>query len=285
MLQTRGDDNGLTSNSIVTGPELYVITSFISLALYNVVELNALIFNTFKLRSGVYFWSMFITTWGIAFNASGFLVKFFRPEPSPGLRDLYTVLVLVGWTAMVTGQSVVLFSRLHLLVQDRFIIRFVLTMIIVDATICHPATIALFALVNSNAPDRFAVAYSVFEKFQLVVFFVQEFVISAIYIVESAKFLKSRTAISTGNNSGRGSAATTRDNKAKNKARTVMYWLISVNIAVILLDVCIIGLEFSGYYDLQTSFVSVERDRIAHDSCLSARGGLLRRIGAIIHQW
>lgn len=254
MTQIRRDENGLTSNSIITGPELYVITSFISLALYNVLELNGLIFNTFKVRRGVYFWSMLLTTWGIAFNATGFLLKFLRPDSATSLRALYTVLVLVGWTAMITGQSVVLFSRLHLLVHDRFIIRFVLAMIIVDAFICHPPTIALFALVNSSNPDRFAAAYSVFEKFQLVVFFVQEFIISAIYIIESAKFLKTRTTIS--NDSRRVSRA--RGHKARDSARTVIYWLISVNIAVVLLDICILSLEFSGYYDLQTSFVSLE---------------------------
>ena len=48
-------------NGIVTGTDLavntaLVITAFVSVALYNVVELNFIIFGTFKKRRGLYFW-------------------------------------------------------------------------------------------------------------------------------------------------------------------------------------------------------------------------------------
>jgi hypothetical protein len=48
-------------NGIVAGAEFDVnaaltITAFISIALYNVVELTFIIFGTFKKRRGLYFW-------------------------------------------------------------------------------------------------------------------------------------------------------------------------------------------------------------------------------------
>lgn len=265
MVEARGDDKGLTRHDVVQGAELYIVTSFISLALYNVLELNLLIFTTFKKRSGVYFWSMVVATWGVALNAVGYLLKFLRPEAAStaGLETLYTILVLTGWCTMITGQSVVLFSRLHLLVYDRFTIRFVLAMIVADALLCHPPTIALFSLVNNSAnPEPYTAAYSIFEKTQLFVFFVQEFIISSVYIVESAKFLRSRTRHhggGGGGGGGGGSSMTTAStgNFLTDSNSMVMYWLIAVNVFVVLLDVSILALEFSGFYDLQTSWVSV----------------------------
>lgn len=52
-----------------------IIVVFISIALYNVLELNVDIFGTFKKYSGLYFWSFTIATWGIAFNAIGYLLR------------------------------------------------------------------------------------------------------------------------------------------------------------------------------------------------------------------
>lgn len=256
MIPIRAEGNGLTSSDVPQGTITYVITAFISLALYNVIELNGFIFTTFKKRNGLYFWSMFVATWGVALNATGYLLKYLLTQSSSGLQALYTVLVLVGWSSMVTGQSVVLFSRLHLLVHDRFTIRFVLTMIVLDALMCHPPTFALFSLTNNqNDTQRFSVAYSIFEKFQLFIFFIQEFIISAIYILESKKFLKARKAMAP--NSGR--TGTTLDTSLTDRSKMVIYWLISVNVLVVLLDISILVLEFSGLYDLQTSWVRYRR--------------------------
>lgn len=248
-LHTEGNGNGLTSADSVTGPEIFIVTAFISLAFYNVLELSIFIYTTFKRRTGLYFWSMVIATWGIALNGAGYLVKFMRPDESAAVRVFSTVLILVGWCMMITGHSVVLFSRLHLLVSDPFKIRLVLTMIVVDAIICHPPTSALFGLVQSNNPQPYAAAYSVYEKFQLLVFFIQELIISIIYIMESAKFLRVRAATI-----GRGPS---NELKAIGMdSGTVMRWLIAINVLVVFLDVSILAFEFSGFYDLQTSWVS-----------------------------
>lgn len=254
MADLQRAESGLTRQDVIRGPELFLVTAFISLALYNFMELNALIFTTFKKRRGVYFWSMLAATWGVALNAIGYLLKFLLPSSSTALDVISTILVLAGWCAMITGQSVVLYSRLHLLVYDHFTIRLVLAMIIIDAAICHPPTISLFCLINNTRnPDPFIPAYSIYEKVQLFIFFIQEFVISAIYIIESAKFLRSRKGMSGGNGQlppSSGGVSLTDSN------RMIMYWLISVNVLVVLLDVSILALELSGYYDLQTSWVS-----------------------------
>lgn len=246
MAYLREEGNGLTGADVVSHPALFVILAFLTVAFYNVLELTVFIYTTFKKKNGLYFWAMVLATWGIALNGIGYALKYARPLDSSGLRTTYTVLVLLGWCTMITGQSVVLFSRLHLLIDDRYTIRLVLSMIILDAIICHPPIFALFALVNSHNPTPYVAAYSVYEKIQLVVFFTQETIISVIYIKESARFFRGRRTPTPGSNSD-----TWTDG-----SKTVMWWLIAINIMVVALDVSVLALEFTGFYDLQTSWVS-----------------------------
>ncbi|KAL6402651.1 hypothetical protein AUP68_14105 [Ilyonectria robusta] len=56
---------GYVDDSSVDGPIGLAMVSFI--ALYNVIELNVIIFFIFKRKSGLYFWSFFFATWGIFF--------------------------------------------------------------------------------------------------------------------------------------------------------------------------------------------------------------------------
>lgn len=210
-----------------------VIIVFISIALYNVVELNFLIATTFKKYRGLYFWSFTCSTWGVALNAVGYLLRLLRPER---LGYLNATLILIGWCSMITGQSLVLYSRLHIVLQDSKRLHLVLGMIIFNAIWLGIPVIVLVYGTNSNNPTPFTKPYSIFEKLQLTVFFVQEVVISSLYIVETTRLLKMQRGI--------GSSAT----------RRVMGHLILVNIFVVLLDVSILCLEFTEHYNIQTAW-------------------------------
>lgn len=241
MFSIPRSDRGIAGDSLVSGPALFVITAFISLALYNVLELIIIIFTKFKKRRGLYFWSMLIATVGISFNAVGYLLKFLHPNVGVASRLTYVSLVLVGWSSMVTGQSVVLYSRLHLLLHNRRKLRFILGMIIFDAIVCHVPVAVLFYSVNSENGAPFVTPYSIYEKVQLSVFFIQECIISFVYIHESWRFLQARHLAFEPNN--------------KNlDGRRIMYWLITINVIIMMLDISILVLEFSGFYDLQTSW-------------------------------
>ncbi|KAG8159286.1 hypothetical protein KVR01_010947 [Diaporthe batatas] len=241
MFSIRRSDRGIAGDSLVTGPTLFVITAFISLALYNVLELIIIIFTKFKKRRGLYFWSMLVATIGISFNAVGYLLKFLHPNVGLASRLTYVSLVLVGWSSMITGQSVVLYSRLHLLLHNQRKLRFILGMIIFDAIVCHIPISVLFYSVSSENGAPFVMPYSIYEKVQLSVFFVQECIISFVYIQESWKFLQARHLGFESSN--------------KNiDGRKIMYWLIFINVIIMTLDISILVLEFSGFYDLQTSW-------------------------------
>ncbi|KAF5002724.1 hypothetical protein FGRMN_120 [Fusarium graminum] len=219
--------------STKSGSVANVIAVFISIAFYNVLELNAYIFSNFKKRSGLYFWSFVIATWGIAFNGTGYLIMHLTLSAQ---RYVYSTLILIGWCTMISGQSVVLYSRLHIVMHNQRRLRMVLIMIIFNAIWLHLPIIILVYGTGSSNPEPFQKPYEVFEKIQLSVFFVQEIIISGLYVWETTKHL--RLEKSVGNT----------------KTKIVLNHLIVVNILVVILDVSILALEFANLFDIQTAW-------------------------------
>ncbi|KAI5463615.1 hypothetical protein BGZ63DRAFT_484595 [Mariannaea sp. PMI_226] len=213
---------------------LYIIIVFLSISLYNVIELTFIIWGTFKRHAGLYFWSFLIATWGIPFYCAGFLIKYFT---SPALGYLAAALIAGGWIAMVTGQSVVLWSRLHLILRNRRTLRWILWMICIDAVLCHGAILPMIFGSFSKNPEPWAQPYNITEKIQVTIFFIQEIIISGFYIYETLKLMKLEKTMG---NSRRG--------------RRLMNHLISVNLVIILLDITILGLEYANQYQYQTSY-------------------------------
>jgi hypothetical protein len=169
----------------------------------------------------------------VAVNATGYVCLHL------GVTDvgyIYSTLILLGWCTMITGQSVVLYSRLHIIMHNEKRLRAVLIMIISNAIWLHIPIIVLVYGSNSTNPEPFRKPYDIYEKIQLSVFIVQELIISGLYLFETTKLLKLERVI--GNNS----------------TQKVLYHLILVNIIVILLDFSILGLEFADRFELQTAW-------------------------------
>ncbi|TWU71015.1 hypothetical protein ED733_002622 [Metarhizium rileyi] len=210
-----------------------VIVIFVSIALYNVIELNFLIVTTFKRFRGLYFGSFVCSTWGVAFNAVGYLLRLVHPDQN---GYLHATFVLVGWCAMINGQSLVLYSRLHIVMQHPRRLRCVLAMIVFNAVWLSIPVIVLVYGTSSDKMASFEETYSVFERLQLTVFFVQEVILSSLYIFETTRLLRMQRGI--------GSSA----------MRRVMGHLVLVNVFVVLLDVSILCLQFAEHFNLQTAW-------------------------------
>ena len=226
-------DSGIGRDSSKSLPTTITIICFVALALYNFTELNFIIFATFRKRGGLYFWSFLVSTWGICLYSIGFLMKDLQVSLPP---TFYVTLIIVGWCSMVTGQSVVLYSRLHLVLRNPSQLRMILIMIIVDAIICHTPIIVMVYGANSNNPTPFLLPYSIYEKVQVTIFFIQELVISSLYIVQTLKIMRPEGDI-------RGKAS-----------RRILTHLIYVNAIIVILDITILALEYSGLYDIQTVY-------------------------------
>jgi hypothetical protein len=228
-------DNGIVSNSSEGLNYTLPIVVFLAVALYNVIELAILIFASFRNRHGLYFWSFCVATFGTVPYSLGFLLKGLGINTSDAVF-VYVTLIVVGWTCLVTGQSVVLYSRLHLVDRNPTHLRCVLVMIIVNGIMCHVTIAVLIYGSNSSASNRFLLAYSIAEKVQVSIFFVQECIISGLYIAATIRFFRHSVL----------HPSSTR--------RKTLWHLISVNVIVILLDITILGLEYTGLYEVQTAY-------------------------------
>jgi hypothetical protein len=150
--------------------EASVVACCITLSLYNAIELLALIYITFKHYSGLYFWSLLIASAGVIPYSVGYVLVYFDVS----YNFIGYIIDTLGWCAMVTGQSVVLYSRLHLVSRDRRILRAVVWMIMIDAVIFHvPTTVMLFGsryAASRHVREGLTEVYKVYEKVQMTGF-------------------------------------------------------------------------------------------------------------------
>lgn len=205
------------------------IAAFTAVAWYNVAELNIQVFLTFKRHRGLYFWSLLISSYGCVLHALGFLLKFFQLTTN----DYVSVTIItIGWYSMVTGQAVVLYSRLHLVVREQRILRGILAMIIVDAIGFHIPTTILTYGSNTKDEQRYTPAFNVVEKLQMTAFCIQEFVISGVYVWSTIRLLKP---------------------VYHGRTRKVMTQLIWINLIIIGMDVCLLAMEYSNIYEIEAT--------------------------------
>jgi hypothetical protein len=202
-----------------------------TLSLYNALELLLLILVTFKRRSGLYFWSLLVASLGVMLYTVGYILDYFHLT--------YTlvgdIINNIGWWTMITGQSVVLYSRLHLVLHDPKILRFVLYMIIVDAVIFHGVTtIVHFGTYSHN--QGFNNAFKVIEKFQMTGFCIQEFIISGLYTKEVVHFLHIVT---------------------QRGVRRTMWELFTINVFIVALDIGLLVIEYLNLSVFEITFKGV----------------------------
>ncbi|KAL8676561.1 MAG: hypothetical protein Q9186_006926 [Xanthomendoza sp. 1 TL-2023] len=227
-------DDGSTGEAIPFQKATFMaIAAFTAVAWYNVMELNIQVFLTFKRHRGLYFWSLLISSYGCVLHALGFLLKFFKLT---GEKDEYVfisvTIITIGWYAMVTGQAVVLYSRLHLVVREQKVLRGILAMIIIDAILFHiPTTILTYGSNSSDFP-KYLPIFNVVERIQMTAFCIQEFIISGVYVYSTIKLLRP---------------------VYHGRTRKVMMQLIWINSIIIAMDVVLLGMEYSYYYEIEAT--------------------------------
>lgn len=153
------------------------------------LELFVLVFLTFRQRRGLYFHSIIITTLGIILQTTGYLLKAFENTWPP---VLVTIICKLGWVSNVTGFSLVLWSRLHLVVTSPQVLKWILVMIIFNAVTLHtPIVVFEFALMShvQSIREKFLFPMEIMERIQQTIFTLQEVIISGLYIYHTARFL------------------------------------------------------------------------------------------------
>lgn len=235
-------DTGLTPeerrNSHTVSMQIFIVSVAV-LSVYNAVELAFLCLLTFRQYRGLYFYSLLISGLAIIPYSLGFLLDLLdiTNNNTPWLA---VTLITVGWWPMVTGQALVLWSRLHLLLvgaRGEQIIRWTLAMIVINVVILHlPTTVFTYGSNGSHNTTAYVAGYNIMEKIQMAGFFCQEAVLSSIYIVETFKIL--RTSL-------------------QHDTRTTMKQLVAINALIIVMDLGLLGLEAASLYILETMLKGV----------------------------
>ncbi|KAL8928036.1 MAG: hypothetical protein Q9172_001091 [Xanthocarpia lactea] len=233
MLEPRGDggiERGpLPENTTRTS----ILVAMLTLAIYMSAIVDLKVFTTFKRRNGIYFWSLLVTSWGIMSHSLGIILKWFV-----GSCPWYvnTAFASFGWWGMVTGQSLVLYSRLHLVIRNPNVLRSVLIMIIFNFTVFQvPTTILTFGS-NQASPGMWLRIYNVYERIQLIVFTLQELAISFLYIRAAFKIILPDDPSET---------------------RITKKFLIYLNVLCIVLDIAFVGEVYSGEWVYKTGTQSL----------------------------
>jgi hypothetical protein len=221
VLTKQSFDGEYSRNSVI-------VTLAVALSLYNCLEMVLLISTTFKQWRGLYFWSLSLCTLGVAAFSIGMMLGFFELC----IMWLYKTILDIGWLLMVINQSLVLYSRLNLLVEDARIIKAVKWMIIVTAfTILVPVVVLDFGLSYTRSPE-FAEGYYYIEQIQMVAITLQELIISALYIWKTTALLN----------------VISRQN-----TRSIIWQLLTINVIIICMDIAIVALQFLHYQLYQES--------------------------------
>ncbi|KAL8719739.1 MAG: hypothetical protein Q9225_003283 [Loekoesia sp. 1 TL-2023] len=210
-----------------------ILVAMLTLALYMSALVDLKVFTTFKRRNTIYFWSLLVTSWGIMSHSLGIILKWFV-----GSCPWYinTAFASFGWWGMVTGQSLVLYSRLHLVIRSPKTLRSVLIMIIFNFCVFQvPTTILTFGSNQAN-PGMWLKVYNVYERIQLIVFTLQELTISILYIRAAFKMLLPDDPSET---------------------RITKKFLIYLNVLCIVLDIAFVCEVYSGEWVYKTGTQSL----------------------------
>ncbi|KAM5372555.1 hypothetical protein ACJZ2D_007455 [Fusarium nematophilum] len=222
-----GDGDGSLEGDEYDSEAVMVITTS-ALALYNALELLVLIFTTFKHRRGLYFWSILLSSFGVVPYAVGWLVDYFDLVINYVGMAIYSF----GWILLITGQSVVLYSRLHLVVANVSIQRAVFWMIVVNGLTWHTTlTVLLFTTGSGPSKDgsHNMALFNTMEKVQMAFFCAQEFIISGLYLWRTGDIIKASFG----------------------SKRRFMWHLFMINVVIMAMDTALLIIIYKNEYLLE----------------------------------
>ncbi|KAF2678316.1 hypothetical protein K458DRAFT_395129 [Lentithecium fluviatile CBS 122367] len=214
--------------------EVVAFVAHTGMAWFNSVELLITTFLSFKRWTGRYFYCLLVASAGVLVYQVFVFAQTFASHLN---AYVVTACIDVGWSAMVTGQSLVLWSRLHLVCRSRWKLRAILCMIIVNGVCLHiPQTGFSLAAIKNNQLNPLYKPFEVTEKVAISLFTAQELIISSVYLWESMRILRVGELVQ----------------KKTNRRRIQKLFL--ANIVIIFMDVATLTLEFKALWGVWCSF-------------------------------
>ncbi|KAF2108263.1 hypothetical protein BDV96DRAFT_672399 [Lophiotrema nucula] len=229
------------------GPMLVnIFVAFASVAIWSSIPLTIRLLTTMKQRHGLYFYAILTCTWGLCVRQIGYLLQYLVHDAPWWLCN---ILSQCGWICMVTGFAVVLYSRLNIILESVRFRRAILYCIIFNGVVFHTTmtvlSVGATAIVRTGTPHQKAFlarsswkkVFNSMERTQIIVFALQETVISFFYMHAAFRYLKSQFA-------------------RKDKTRETMFLLLFVQVIIMLVDVALIVMDFAGLLQMKGFILS-----------------------------
>ncbi|KAF3391437.1 hypothetical protein F1880_007514 [Penicillium rolfsii] len=233
------------------------IIVFMAIALYNAIELSVLIPLTFRRYRSLYFWSLLTSAvLGVIPQTIGQGLQYFNAEP----LWLSMFLSNFGFVFLVPNQSVVLYSRLHLVSQNPGVLAFVRWLIVFCyITIVIPTITLNVGSAYVPQSTAWVRGYSVMERIQVTWFTAQEILISTIYIWDTTLLIRLSP-------------------EADKRRHKILYELLGINIAAIMMDLSLVVLQYKGLY-----FTQIELKPMVYSIKLKLEFAVLGMLVSLVH--
>ncbi|RYO74632.1 hypothetical protein DL764_010785 [Monosporascus ibericus] len=247
-------------------PMSMAMAAFVGISWYIGAEINVSLFMRFKRRGrGLYFWACALASWGVILQPVFIVLADFGVWTEPFVAAI--TLIYLTWFIMVIPQSWVLYSRLHLIMHDERVLRWIKAILSFNSIVFSVTTIVLgiIAQATSINPNLFSIN-TIWDRLQLIVFFVQETSLSILYIIQARKFLRDSsllhpkpistgTATTTTPDTSLGSTSSSGGNRDRDETtKQVLHHLIYTNVLIIALDVALLGIQSADLFYLQGAF-------------------------------
>lgn len=116
--------------------------AFGAVAIWSTLSLTIRLLTTLKKRSGIYFYSVLIAAWGLTIRQVGNFIQFYAPRCP---WQIGFTMQQLGWVGMISGFSMVLYSRLTIILESHKTRRAVLGMIVFNAFVWHTVMITVLS--------------------------------------------------------------------------------------------------------------------------------------------
>ncbi|KAF1948884.1 hypothetical protein CC80DRAFT_554001 [Byssothecium circinans] len=214
-------------------PAALTATAFAGIAWYIALELNIRLLFNFT-RISLYFWSVLLCSWGITLNNLAITLYDF----GVWTRYFAVVFIALTWALYVVSQSLILYSRLEMVVRNRSTVGWVLKMVVCTSVVFGAGTVGFGCVARyPTFYDRLESLNLIWDKVQLAAFFLQETLISLLYIYETHRCLRERTLLIPSFICSRSQTS-------------LLQQLIYVNVFIICLDCCMLALSYAGFFSL-----------------------------------
>jgi hypothetical protein len=172
-------------NPVVFALLSYVISIALVLSIELIIQLH-FIFSRFSL----YYFSILGTLLGIAIHAICLgLQLFIINQP----KLVASILPKIGCIMNVVGFSMVLYSRLNLVMRKGLRLKMILATIVTTGVLIYVPTLALLSLIaSSSSGQRWIPALNILSRIEVLYYTLQELALNTIYTYTTAELLKDR---------------------------------------------------------------------------------------------